>query len=167
MPLTGTELRIYSAPRGPMSAKSKPKFQKQSFLTRPFCPGKINKLKGGHCRDPSLDDTWRAPLPGSTLAAPPPPEEDTGRTPLSGSPREEHTVLASIMPGRQYILSGHIVRIIDCSKQALLSHPRQPATAHVLPPAERKDKSDGRSPPTISDSRLQGDDGPTTTLRAS
>ncbi|RVW90984.1 hypothetical protein CK203_044164 [Vitis vinifera] len=68
------------------------------------------------------------------------------------------------MSGRQYILSRHIVRIIDCSKQSLLSHPRQPAIAHVPPPAERKDKNDGRSSPTISDSCLQGDDAPATTL---
>ena len=97
----------------------------------------------------------------------PPPQEDAWRTPLSGSPREEHTTLASIMSGRQYILSGHIVRIIDCSKQSLLSHPRQPATAHVPPPAERKDMNDGRLPPTISDSRLQGDNDLATTLKSS
>ena len=42
--------------------------------------------------------------------------------------------------------------IIDCTKQILLSHLRQ------LWPAKRKDKSDDKSPPTISDSRLQGDD---------
>ena len=71
------------------------------------------------------------------------------------------------MPGRQYILPGYIVRIIDRSEQALMSHPRQPATAHVLPPAERKDRIDGKSPPMISDSRLQGDDDPATTLRTS
>ena len=122
-------------------------------------------MKCGRCRDPFSDDTWWAPLSGSTLAVS--PQEDTWRTPLSGSLREEHTTLASIMPGRQYILPGYIVRIIDCSEQALLSHPRQPATTHVPPPAEREDKSDGKSPPTISDSRLQGDDGPATTLRAS
>ena len=50
------------------------------------------------------------------------------------------------------------IRIIDCKKQALLSHPKQPVTAHVSPLVERKDKSDGKSPPTISDSCLQGDD---------
>ncbi|RVW68868.1 hypothetical protein CK203_064646 [Vitis vinifera] len=38
----------------------------------------------------------------------------------------------------------------------MLSHPRQPVTAHVPPSAERKDRSDGKSPPTISDSRLGG-----------
>ena len=96
-----------------------------------------------------------------------PSQEDTWRTPLSGSPREEHTALASIMHGRQYILSKHIVWIINCSKQAFLSHPRQSATANIPPPAERKDRSNGKLPPTISDSRLQGDDGPATILRTS
>ncbi|RVW43766.1 Retrovirus-related Pol polyprotein from transposon TNT 1-94 [Vitis vinifera] len=43
----------------------------------------------------------------------------------------------------------------------------KPATTHVPPPAGRKDRSDDKSPPTISDSRLQGDDDPATTLRAS
>ena len=66
--------------------------------------------------------------------------------------------LSNIIPEWCSILSGHIVRIIDCKKQVMLSHPRQLVTAHVPPPAERKDKSDGKSPPTISDSRLGGDD---------
>ena len=74
-----------------------------------------------------------------------------------------HTTLSNIILGRCSILSGYIVQIIDLKKQAMLSHPRQPVTAHVPPPAERKDRSDGKSPPTISDSRLGGDDDSTIT----
>ena len=118
--------------------KKQPKFQNHHFLTRSFCPGKIAKLKGGHCRDPLPPMTRGAHLyPG----------------PLGG-----HTTLSNIIPRRCSILSGFIVWIIDCKKQALLSHPRQPITAHVPPPAERKDRSNGKSLPTISNSRLQGDD---------
>ena len=69
-----------------------------------------------------------------------------------------HTALSNIILGWYPILFGFIVWIIDCKEQALLSHPRQPVTAHVSSPAERKDKSDDKSLPTISDSRLQGDD---------
>ena len=81
------------------------------------------------------------------------PREHVARYPIR-TPQGRHTTLASVMPGRQYILPGYIVRIIDRSEQALMSHPRQPATAHVLPPAERKDRIDGKSPPMIFDSRL-------------
>ena len=41
---------------------------KTSFLTRLFCPGKIAKLKGGHCRDHPQTPTWQpriAPLHGT------------------------------------------------------------------------------------------------------
>ena len=71
------------------------------------------------------------------------------------TPQGRHTTLSNIIPERCSILPGPIIQIIDCSEQALLSHPRQPAIAHVPPPVGRKDRSDGKSPPTISDSRLQ------------
>ena len=46
----------------------------------------------------------------------------------------------------------------------ILSHFRQPVIARILPPTEQKDKNDDKSfPPTISDSRLQGNDGSATT----
>ena len=73
-------------------------------------------------------------------------------------PSGGHTTLSNIIPEQCSILFGFIVWIINCKKKALLSHPRQPVTAHVPPPVERKDKSDDKSAPTISDSRLQGDD---------
>ena len=141
-------------PRGTINAKKQQKFQNHHFLTRPFCLSKITRLKGGHCRDPP-DGTWRAPLSGSTLSVPPKRTCDAPH--LSGSPRG-HTALLNIIPGRCSIISGFIVRIIDCKKKALLNHPRQPVTAHVAPPVERKDKSDGKSSPTISNSHLQSDD---------
>ena len=58
------------------------------------------------------------------------PRGHVARYPIR-TPQGRHTTLASVMPGRQYILPGYIVRIIDRSEQALMSHPRQPATAHV------------------------------------
>ena len=46
----------------------------------------------------------------------------------------------------------------------ILSHFRQPVTAHIPSPIERNDRNDGKSfPPTIFDSRLQGNDGSATT----
>ena len=41
--------------------------------------------------------------------------------------------------------------------QAMLSHLRQLVTTRIPPPVERNDRSDGKSPPTISDSHLQSD----------
>ncbi|RVW67690.1 hypothetical protein CK203_064122 [Vitis vinifera] len=124
-------------------------------------PWNVSNLKQD---PPPPDDTWHAPLSGSTLSVPP---KRTHGAHLYPGPLGGHTTLSNIIPKRCSILSRPIVRIIDCNKQALLSHPRQPATAHVPPPVERKDMSDSKSPPTISDNRLQGDDDPTTTLRIS
>nr|CAN60329.1 hypothetical protein VITISV_015027 [Vitis vinifera] len=42
--------------------------------------------------------------------------------------------------------------------QAILSHFRQPVIACIPPSAKGKDKNDGKSSPTISDSRLQSND---------
>ena len=142
-----------SPPRGTINAKKQIKFQNYHFLTRPFCSGKIARLKEGHCRDPPPppDDTWRAPLFGSILFVPPKRTRDTSH--LSGSPRGAHDTLKYYTRVMLYP-----IRIIDCKKQALLSHPKQPVTAHVSPLVERKDRSDGKSPPMIYDSRLQGDD---------
>ena len=113
---------------------------------------------------PPPDNTWRASLSEATPSGL--PKRTRGALPIR-TPQGRHTALSDIIPERCSILPGPIIRIIDCSEQALLSHPRQPATAHVPPPAGRKDRSDGKSPPTISDSHLQGDNGPTTTLRTS
>ena len=73
---------------------------------------------------------------------------------LYPGPTGGHTTLSNIILGRCSILSGYIVRIIDRKKQVMMCHLRQSITAHVPPPAERKDGNDGKSPPTISDSRL-------------
>ena len=110
------------------------------------------------------NNTWRALLSGATPSGL--PRRTRGAPPIR-TPQERHTALSDIIPRRCSILLGPIIRVIDCSEQALLSHPWQPATAHVPPPAERKDMNDGKSPPTISDSRLQGDDDPATTWRIS
>ena len=57
--------------------KKQPKFQNHHFfLTRPFCPGKIARLKGGHCRDPPLS-----------------PRGTRGMLALSGAPRGAHDTL--------------------------------------------------------------------------
>ena len=53
----------------------------------------------------------------------------------------------------QDTLSGSLA----VKKQAMLSHLKQLVTAHISSPAERKDRNDSKSPPMISDSRLQGD----------
>ena len=85
-------------PRGPMSAKSKPQFQKNNhFLTRPFCPGKMGRLKGRHCRDPS-------------------PWWHVARFPYPDSLRERHTALANITSGQPtypiwICLSGSLTKV--------------------------------------------------------
>nr|CAN66464.1 hypothetical protein VITISV_016560 [Vitis vinifera] len=89
------------------------------------------------------NDTWHTPLSESTLSVP--PRGHVAYTSIQIP--QGHTTLSNIIFGQCSILSGPIVRIIDCNAQALLSHPRQPATAHVPPPAKRKDRSDGKSPP--------------------
>nr|CAN81620.1 hypothetical protein VITISV_021703 [Vitis vinifera] len=86
---------------------------------------------------------------------------------LYPSPPGGHTTLSNILPERRSTLSGYIVRIISRKTQAMLSHLRQPVTARIPLPTERKDRSDGKSPPTISDSRLQGDDDSAITSRTS
>ena len=60
--------------------------------------------------------------------------------------------------GRCSLLSGYVVRTLGRKTRAILSHFRQPITARIPSPAERKDRDDGKSSPTISDSRLQSDD---------
>ena len=106
-------------------------------------------------------DTYRCP----DQLYPYPPRGHVARTSIR-VPQGEHTTFSNIISGQCSILSS-IVRIIDCNEQALLSHPWQSATTHVPPPVERNDRGDDKSPPTISDSRLQGDDDPATTLRTS
>ncbi|RVW16985.1 hypothetical protein CK203_070653 [Vitis vinifera] len=85
--------------------------------------------------------------------------------PASNNEAEYEAILSEL--DLALAISVSWLRVIDCDKQVLLSHPRQPVTAHVPLLAGRKDISDSKSPPTISDSRLQGDDGPATTLRTS
>ena len=96
--------------------------------------------------------------PDQLYPCPLPPQGGHVARQLYPGPLGGHMTLSNIIPGRCSILSGHIVWIIDRKKQAMLSHPKQPVTAHVPPPAERKDRSDGKSPSTIFDSRLGGDD---------
>ena len=51
-----------------INPKKEMKGLKASFLTRLFCPGKIVRLKGGHCRDHPQTPTWQsrtAPLQGT------------------------------------------------------------------------------------------------------
>ena len=49
------------SPRGPTRQKVDFGFKNQLFFNPPiFCSDKIGKLKEGHCRDPSLRDTWHA-----------------------------------------------------------------------------------------------------------
>ena len=118
------------------------------------------------CRDPPQSPRGTPPLSGSTLSVPP-SQGGHVACQLYPGPSGGHTTLSNIIPGWCYILSGYIVRIIDRKKQAMLSHPKQPVIAHVPPPVERKDKSDGKSPPMISNSRLGGDDDSAITSRTS
>ncbi|RVW27907.1 hypothetical protein CK203_084956 [Vitis vinifera] len=101
---------------------------------------------------PPPNNTWCASLFGATPSGLPKGHvaHSPIRTPRGGT---RHSQIS--YPSDALSYPGPIIQIIDCSEQALLSHPRQSATAHVLPPAGRKDRSDGKSPPTISDSRLQ------------
>ncbi|RVW49666.1 hypothetical protein CK203_076711 [Vitis vinifera] len=74
-----------------------------------------------------------------------PPPDDTWRASLSGA-------TPSGLPKR----TRGTLPYPDSPGEAHGTRKHHPATAHVLPPAERKDRSDGNSPPTIFDSHLQG-----------
>nr|CAN76237.1 hypothetical protein VITISV_034854 [Vitis vinifera] len=60
---------------------------------------------------PPPDDTERASLSGATPSGF--PKRTHGALPYPDSLREKHTTLAIITPGREHILSGYVVRIID------------------------------------------------------
>ena len=124
-----------------------------------------------NCRDPP-HDTWHTPLSRSTLfvplrgyvarllfgaTLPVPPKRTRGAHLYSGPPRGAHDTLkyhtrAMLYPIRIY-----------CPDHWL----QGAVTAHVPLLAERKDKGDGKSPPTSYDSWLQGDDDFVTILRTS
>ena len=113
----------------------------------------------GHVGTLPPDDTWHAFLFGSAPSGS--PQEDTWhaspiRTPLGRGTRHSQ----ASHPDDRHITSGrptYPIRIylsgslIDVSKSCTSF--RQPATAHVSSPAERKDRNDGTSLPTISNSR--------------
>ena len=66
-----------------------------------------------------------------------------------------HTTLSNPLPGRWSPLFGYVVRAYEAlAVKCGPSHFRQPVTAHIQPPAERKDGDDGKSSPMISNSRL-------------
>ena len=126
---------------------------KASFLTHLFCPGKIAKLKGGHCRDHPQTPTWQ---PRTAF-----PHATRGTSALYPGPfRGAHSTLKSSTRTVLFLVRiccpdlgslGHKTRVI-------LSHFRQPVTACILPPTERNDRNNGKSSPTISDRCLQSDD---------
>ena len=64
-----------------INPKKEMKGLKASFLTRLFCPGKIVRLKGGHCRDHPQTPTWQsrtAPLQGTRGTSTPYPNSLQG-----------------------------------------------------------------------------------------
>ena len=78
-------------------------------------------------------------------------------------PSRGHTALSNPLPGQCSPLFGYVVRTYGRKTQVMLSHFRQPVITRISPPAERKDRNDGKSSPTISNSRLQNDDDSTIT----
>ena len=113
------------------------------------------------------------------------PKRTHGASAYPDSLRERHTTLANITSGRptypiRICLSGsltevskscyiiltacHSLRSVACRAKGQRGWQ---VTSDDPSPAEWKDMNDDKSPPTISVSRLQGDDGPNTTLESS
>ena len=79
-------------------------------------PEKMERRKGDRLRvhgvgTPPPDDTKRASLSGATPSGF--PKRTRGALPYPDSLRERHIALANITSGRQHILSGYVVRIIN------------------------------------------------------
>ena len=107
--------------------------------------------------NPPQTSTWHT----TSIRVPsiwPPHNGDMWHTSFIWVPPGGHTALSHILLERCSPLSGCVARISGRKTQAMLSHLRQPVTARIPPPAERKNRNDGKSPPTIFDSRLQNDD---------
>ena len=70
----------------------------------PFLPGKIARLKGGHCRDHPQTPTWQ---PNTT---PPPPKGHMAPQLSIRIPSGGHMTLSNPWSGRPPLLSGYVVR---------------------------------------------------------
>ncbi|RVX11977.1 Secoisolariciresinol dehydrogenase [Vitis vinifera] len=57
------------------------------------------------------------------------------------------------LAGKVALITGGASGIGECTARLFVKHGAKPATAHVPPPAERKDRNDGKSFLMISDSR--------------
>ena len=154
--------------------------QTPSGLTKRICASHLDQLyldfpKREHV---ACIDIWIKLHPNS-------PRGHVTRFPYPDSFREKHTTLANITSGRptypiRICLSGSLTEVSkSCYIIPTACHsPRSAAcrakgqrgwqvTSDDPSPAERKDGNDGKSPPTISVSRPQGDDGPATNLESS
>ncbi|RVX05860.1 hypothetical protein CK203_023752 [Vitis vinifera] len=74
------------------------------------------------------------------------------------TPRSPRGNPAQHPPMRHVARQLSIREALGGKTQAILSHFRQPVIACIPPSAKGKDKNDGKSSPTISDSRLQSND---------
>ena len=132
---------------------------KASFLIRLFCPDKIARLKGGHCRDHPQTHTWqhrKAFLYGTRGTSTLCPDSLRGaygilKLIIRTTPLFCSDVLSGLSAS---VLTKNLGRktqdiIVYAARsmlnRTLLGHFRQLVTTYTPPPAEQKDMADGKS----------------------